>query len=111
MTERLTRLGESDFLVLSTCLCCAVPSASLSGGVVCVCVVVVVLVCHCTRARALDTQHDALVTDIDWAPNTDRILSCSQDRNAYVWNKSSADGEWKPELVLLRSNRAATCCK
>lgn len=29
-----------------------------------------------------------------------------QDRNAYVW--SLADGVWKPTLVLLRFNRAAT---
>ena len=30
-----------------------------------------------------------------------------QDRNAYVWNFS--DGQWKPMLVILRINRAATC--
>ncbi|KAJ3043682.1 hypothetical protein HDV00_004455 [Rhizophlyctis rosea] len=52
------------------------------------------------------SEHDKLVTSIDWAPNTNRIVSCSQDRNAYVW---SWDGrEWKPTLVLLRINRAAT---
>jgi actin related protein 2/3 complex subunit 1A/1B len=54
-------------------------------------------------------QHDSVVTGIDWAPNTDRIVSCSQDRNAYVW--TFAQGEWKPALVILRINRAATSCK
>ncbi|KAJ3222601.1 Polycomb protein sop-2 [Clydaea vesicula] len=54
-------------------------------------------------------EHDKLVTGIDWAPNSNRIVTCSQDRNAYVW---SFDGQsWKPELVMLRINRAATCVK
>ena len=37
-------------------------------------------------------------------------MTCSQDRNAYVWTQG-ADGQWKPALVLLRINRAATCVK
>ena len=55
-------------------------------------------------------QHDLLVTGIDWAPKTNRIVTCSADRNAYVWNLD-ADGTWKHTLVLLRINRAATCVK
>ena len=51
-------------------------------------------------------EHDALVTDIAWAPNTNRILTTSQDRNAYVWTHES--GEWKPMLVILRITAAAT---
>lgn len=47
---------------------------------------------------------------IDWAGNTNRIVTCAVDRNAYVWTQS-ADGKWKPTLVLLRINRAATCVK
>jgi len=47
--------------------------------------------------------------DIDWAPNTNRILTTSQDRNAYVWNLEGND--WKPALVLLKINRAATSCR
>lgn len=47
---------------------------------------------------------------IDWAPNTNRIVTCAVDRNAYVWTQSS-DGKWSPTLVLLRINRAATCVK
>jgi actin related protein 2/3 complex subunit 1A/1B len=34
-------------------------------------------------------------------------VTCSQDRNAYVWTLES-DGSWKPKLVVLRINRAAT---
>ena len=38
-----------------------------------------------TSVAKLD-QHDIRVTGIDWAPNTNRIVTCSADRNAYVWN-------------------------
>ncbi|KAG5461179.1 MAG: WD40-repeat-containing domain protein [Olpidium bornovanus] len=51
-------------------------------------------------------EHDKQVTGIDWAPNKNRIVTCGQDRNAYVW--SFDGGQWKPTLVLLRINRAAT---
>ncbi|KAG4301087.1 hypothetical protein PCK1_002786 [Pneumocystis canis] len=54
--------------------------------------------------------HDKLVTSLDWAPRTNKIVTCSQDRNAYVWN-FLPDGSWKPTLVLLRINRAATCVR
>lgn len=51
-------------------------------------------------------EHDALVTDIAWAPNTNRIVTTSQDRNAYVWTLTGK--EWKPMLVILRITAAAT---
>jgi WD40 repeat protein len=55
------------------------------------------------------TEHSSKVLQIDWAPQTNRIVTCSSDKNAYVW---SYDGRaWKPELVVLRINRAATCVK
>ena len=73
--------------------------------------------------------HDKTVTSVDIAPSTGRIVTCSQgillgylgkwfisamdtanldciDRNAYVWEPSPTG--WKPKLVLLRINRAAT---
>ncbi|KAK4186456.1 WD40-repeat-containing domain protein [Podospora australis] len=50
--------------------------------------------------------HDKTVTSIDIAPNSGRIVSCSQDRNAIVWEPT--DQGYKPTLVLLRINRAAT---
>jgi actin related protein 2/3 complex subunit 1A/1B len=66
------------------------------------------------------TEHTHLVTCIDWGAKKNRILSCSQDRNAYVWDlvdaKSSEGAKqkekiWKPVLVMLRINRAALTCK
>ncbi|KAI9681550.1 MAG: hypothetical protein M1829_000747 [Trizodia sp. TS-e1964] len=50
--------------------------------------------------------HDKLVTSVDIAPSSGRIVTCSQDRNALVWEPSASG--WKPTLVLLRINRAAT---
>lgn len=51
-------------------------------------------------------EHDKLVTSVDVA-SSGKIVTCSQDRNALVW-EPQADGTWKPTLVLLRINRAAT---
>ena len=59
---------------------------------------------------AILEEHDMLITGIDWAPKTNRIVTCSEDRNAYVWNMG-ADGVWRQTLVVLRINRAATCVK
>ena len=52
-------------------------------------------------------EHDALVTDIAWAPRSNRILTTAQDRNAYVWTQEGG-GEWKPMLVILHITAAAT---
>lgn len=56
-------------------------------------------------------QHDLRVTGIDWAPKTNRIVTCSADRNAYVWNLQADGQTWAHSLVLLRINRAATCVR
>jgi actin related protein 2/3 complex subunit 1A/1B len=53
-------------------------------------------------------EHDKPVTSVDWAPRSNRIVTCSQDRNAYVWTFDASSQQWKPTLVLLRINRAAT---
>ncbi|KAI0064732.1 actin-like protein ARPC3 [Artomyces pyxidatus] len=57
-------------------------------------------------------EHDKIITSIDWAPNSNRIVTSSQDRNAYVWQQTpdpqTGRTIWKPTLVLLRINRAAT---
>lgn len=50
--------------------------------------------------------HDKLVTAVDINCKNE-IVTCSQDRNAFVW-KAQSDGSWKSTLVLLRVNRAAT---
>ncbi|KAI3405020.1 ARC40 [Candida oxycetoniae] len=54
-------------------------------------------------------DHDKTVTSVDISPDGSRVLTCSQDRNALVWE--FRDGEFKPTLVLLRINRAATVCR
>jgi len=49
------------------------------------------------------------VSGIDWAPKTNRLVTCSHDRNAFVWTEDK--GQWKPEQVILRINFSATGCK
>lgn len=51
-------------------------------------------------------EHGQRVTGMDWAPKSDRLVTCAADRNAYVWTFTGK--EWKPSLVILRINRAAT---
>ncbi|KAJ3111863.1 hypothetical protein HK100_002535 [Physocladia obscura] len=60
-----------------------------------------------TLEQILD-EHDKLVTSVDWAPISNKLVTCAQDRNAYVWTIDAPTGKWKPQLVLLRINRAAT---
>jgi len=70
--------------------------------------------CKGTEWKSTETlaEHDKLITAIDWAPNSNRIVTSSQDRNAYVWQQTpdpqTGKMIWKPTLVLLRINRAAT---
>lgn len=52
------------------------------------------------------TDHDKTVTSVDIS-SSGRLVTCSQDRNAIVW-EPQMDGSWKPTLVLLRISRAAT---
>lgn len=55
------------------------------------------------------SEHTLRVTGIDWAPQTNRLVTCAADCNAYVWTEEN--GKWKPTLVILRINRAATGVK
>jgi len=60
------------------------------------------------------SEHYQRVTGIDWAPNSNRIVTGGADRNAYVWvehTEKGNNGRWKPTLVILRINRAATCVR
>ncbi|EOA93277.1 Actin-related protein 2/3 complex subunit 1B, partial [Anas platyrhynchos] len=54
-------------------------------------------------------EHNGQVTGIDWAPESNRLVTCGTDRNAYVWTLKG--NVWKPTLVILRINRAARCVK
>lgn len=52
------------------------------------------------------SEHHQNVTGVDWAPNSNQIVTCGSDRNAYVWVEEG--GKWSPTLVILRINRGAT---
>ncbi|KAJ1428077.1 WD40-repeat-containing domain protein [Ochromonadaceae sp. CCMP2298] len=52
-------------------------------------------------------EHDMMVSAIDWSAVTNKIVSCSHDRNAFVWTFQEDLGTWKPALVILRIDRGA----
>jgi len=57
------------------------------------------------------SEHDLVVCGLDWSPVSNKIVSCSHDRNAFVWTLDDATNKWVPSLVILRINRAALDCK
>lgn len=63
---------------------------------------------YCLRTSLRITEFPS-VAGIDWAPDSNRIVTCGADRNAYVWTLK--EGAWKPTLVILRINRAARCVR
>ena len=58
-------------------------------------------------AYDLPSEHTMTVSGIDWSPVTNKIVTCSHDRNAFVWTYDDAEGKWQQSLVILRINRAA----
>jgi actin related protein 2/3 complex subunit 1A/1B len=60
------------------------------------------------------SEHAGQVSGIDWChagPSAGQIVTCGHDRNAYVWEYNKQTNDWKPTLVILRINRAATSVK
>jgi len=62
-----------------------------------------------TRSHVLK-EHDMEVCDIDWCESTNKIVTCSEDRNAFVWTYDAGERKWKPSIVILRIERAALAC-
>lgn len=52
--------------------------------------------------------HDRLVSGLDWAKESDLLVSVSHDRCSFVW-RLEEDRVWKPHLVLTRLSRSALC--
>ena len=61
-----------------------------------------------TRTHTL-SDHDQLVSGLDWSADSNQLVSCSHDRNSYVF--SWEDQILKPEMVITRLSKAATCVK
>jgi len=56
-------------------------------------------------------EHLGNIAGIDWCAATNQIVTAGHDRNAYVWKYEQKGDEWKPTLVILRINRAATAVR
>ena len=52
-------------------------------------------------------EHDLVIAGMDWSPVSNFIVTCSHDRNAFVWSYDETEKTWKPSLVILRIDRAA----
>lgn len=50
---------------------------------------------HVSKWKLLHSlhEHDQHVSSVDWAPVSNLIVTCSHDRNAYVWNQ--CDNTWQ----------------
>ena len=54
-------------------------------------------------------QHSSLVSSIDWHPVTNKIVTCSHDRSAFVWVRT--DEAWEPQVVVLQHRMACLDAK
>lgn len=52
-------------------------------------------------------EHDLVISGISWSPVTNKIVTCSHDRNAFVWSYDADQNKWNPILCALMLNRAA----
>ncbi|GLI60454.1 hypothetical protein VaNZ11_002611 [Volvox africanus] len=61
--------------------------------------------------------HHQMVSDLDWAPRADQLLSCSYDRNAFVWTRSKTITTTKTaasttaSVPELQSSQACSNCR
>lgn len=53
-------------------------------------------------------QHDQLVSGLDWCHAHNKIVTCSHDRNAFVFTLDESTDKWTAGLVLLRLTRGCT---
>ncbi|KAK8882791.1 protein 2 3 complex subunit [Tritrichomonas musculus] len=54
------------------------------------------------------SEHTQVISSCDWNYVTGQLVTCSHDRNAYVWELDEKTKVWKKNMVLLKLNRAAT---
>jgi actin related protein 2/3 complex subunit 1A/1B len=58
------------------------------------------------KLHTLD-DHTLTVSSLDWHQESGNIVTCSHDRNAFVWKYDESSDKWHPNLVILRVDRAA----
>lgn len=52
-----------------------------------------------------------VVEGLDWHWETNKIVSCSHDRQAFVWSLDEDGKKWKSGLVVLKTPLAAISAK
>ena len=51
--------------------------------------------------RYVLAKHDSVVSALDWHPVTNKLVTCSHDRSAFVWELRSGAAEWEPQITIL----------
>ena len=49
------------------------------------------------------SEHNMRISAIDWSATTNKIVTCSHDRNAFVWTYDDEKGDWKQSLQSYAS--------
>jgi len=57
------------------------------------------------------TDHTMKISGLDWHPETNKLLSVSHDRNAFVWTYDEGSATWEPTLVIVRCMKGLMCGK
>jgi actin related protein 2/3 complex subunit 1A/1B len=52
-------------------------------------------------------QHDLVISAMDWHPVTNKLITASHDRNAFVWHFDTSKNDWEPTVCMLGIDRAA----
>ena len=60
------------------------------------------------KQRSSGDGHTLVVNSIDWHPHTNKIVTCSQDRNAFVWVYNAETDTWESQPTELGFTRGAT---
>ena len=56
-------------------------------------------------------QHELVVSSLDWHHETGLLVSCSHDRQAFVWKFHEDTGTWENQFVVVGIPRAAITAK
>ncbi|CAM9225584.1 unnamed protein product, partial [Chrysoparadoxa australica] len=52
-------------------------------------------------------EHDQLISGVSWSKQSNKIVTCSHDRNAFVWSFDEREKKWMPTLCVLNIDRGA----
>lgn len=64
----------------------------------------------CSLTKGVCLQHDILISGVDWSPETNKIVTCGHDRNAFVWVFDAVADKWVPQMTVLPTEHVSKAC-